>query len=125
MAQTYRVREFAALAGVTAKTLRHYDRIGLLRASRTQAGYRVYTGDDLVRVQHIAALKLLGFSLSAIRRVFESGALPLREALRAQRAAARWRNWPDGMRRWVAYTYGMHVTTWERVMELIEAAGAA
>jgi MerR family transcriptional regulator, thiopeptide resistance regulator len=85
--QSYRVREFAALAGVTTKTLRHYDRIGLLSARRNGSGYRVYRDDDLVRVQQIAALKLLGFSLSQIRRVLEGGALPLREALRAQRAA--------------------------------------
>jgi DNA-binding transcriptional MerR regulator len=33
----YRTQEFAALAGVTVKTLRHYDKIGLLRPQRTQS----------------------------------------------------------------------------------------
>jgi hypothetical protein len=37
------------------------------------------------------------------------------------RAASRWRNWPDGMRRWVAHTYRMDVGTWERVMTLSDA----
>lgn len=90
MPKTYRVRAFAALAGITARTLRHYDRIGLLRPSRTTSGYRVYSDEDLLRLQQIAALKLVGFSLRQIRRVLqEGGVLPLREALRAQRAALR------------------------------------
>jgi DNA-binding transcriptional MerR regulator len=43
----YRVHQFAELAGVTVKTLHHYDRVGLLRPQRTHSGYRVYdcTGD--------------------------------------------------------------------------------
>ena len=54
----------------------------------------------------------------------QSGGDPqIREEI--QRAAVRWRNWPDGMRRWIAYTYGMDVETWERVMVLIEAARQA
>lgn len=87
MPKAYRVRAFAALAGVTTKALRHYDRIGLLTPARTTSGYRVYTDGDLLRLQQIAALKLLGFSLQEIRRLLQDGLLPLCEALRAQRAA--------------------------------------
>ena len=36
-----RAQQFAELAGVTVRTLHHYDRLGLLRARRTEAGYRV------------------------------------------------------------------------------------
>jgi DNA-binding transcriptional MerR regulator len=87
MRKTFRVREFAALAGVTGKTLRHYDRVGLLTPRRTDAGYRIYSADDLLRLQQIATLKLLGFSLAQVRRVLQDGVRPLREALPAQRAA--------------------------------------
>jgi DNA-binding transcriptional MerR regulator len=87
MRKTFRVREFAVLAGVTCKTLRHYDRIGLLTPRRTDAGYRIYSADDLLRLQQIATLKLLGFSLAQVRRVLQGGVRPLREALPAQRAA--------------------------------------
>jgi MerR family transcriptional regulator, thiopeptide resistance regulator len=87
MRKTYRVREFAVLAGVTAKALHHYDRVGLLTPHRTDAGYRAYTNDDLLRLQQIVALKLVGLSLRQIRQVFEGGVLPLRDALRAQHAA--------------------------------------
>jgi len=89
MAKTYRVHEFAALAGVTAKTLHHYDRIGLLTPNRTEAGYRAYADTDLLRLQQIVALKFIGLSLRQIRTALEDGVLPLAEALDAQHAALR------------------------------------
>src|SRR3954452_16584208 len=56
----YRARAFAELAGVTVRTLHHYDRLGLLRAKRSSSGYRLYQADDLERLERIAALKFLG-----------------------------------------------------------------
>jgi DNA-binding transcriptional MerR regulator len=48
---TYRVREFADLAGVTVRALHHYDRLGLLSpAHRSNAGYRLHTDRDLGRI---------------------------------------------------------------------------
>jgi DNA-binding transcriptional MerR regulator len=65
--QTWSVGEVAALAGVTVRTLHHYDRIGLLPASgRTAAGYRAYAEPDLMRLQRILAYRELGFSLDDI-----------------------------------------------------------
>jgi MerR family transcriptional regulator, thiopeptide resistance regulator len=87
MSRTYRVHEFAALAGVTIKALHHYDRRGLLQPKRTAAGYRVYEDDDLLRLQQIVGLKFIGLSLIQIRDVLHGGVLPLRDALRAQEAA--------------------------------------
>ena len=57
MSKLYRVHELAERADVTVKTLHHYDRIGLLKPRRTDAGYRLYALDDLARLEHIAALK--------------------------------------------------------------------
>jgi MerR family transcriptional regulator, thiopeptide resistance regulator len=81
----YRVREFAALASVTVKTLHHYDRIGLLRPRRASSGYRVYTQADLVRLEQILALKTIGFSLTDIRSLLDRDALPLPALFRQQR----------------------------------------
>jgi MerR family transcriptional regulator, thiopeptide resistance regulator len=48
------VGEVAALAGVTVRTLHHYDRIGLLSPSgRTAAGYRQYSPSDLERLHRV------------------------------------------------------------------------
>jgi len=85
MATVYKVHEFAELSGVTVKTLHHYDRLGLLTPRRTDAGYRIYTGRDLERLEQIVALKFLGFSLRRIRTVLGEAAVELPDALRLQR----------------------------------------
>ncbi len=63
----YRTGQFAEMSGVTARTLRYYDRIGLLKPSAiSNAGQRHYTDDDLVKLQQIVTLKFIGFSLEQI-----------------------------------------------------------
>jgi len=63
-----RIGEIAQLLGVTPKTIRHYEKIGLLaRPERTRAGYRLYDARDLLRLQHIRRLQALGLSLKKIR----------------------------------------------------------
>ena len=69
--RSYRVHEFAELAGVTVKALHHYDRLGLLTPRRTEAGYRVYAERDLVRLEQIVALKFLGLPLRQIKALLE------------------------------------------------------
>src|ERR1051326_3374405 len=75
---TYRVREFAELAGVTVRALHHYDRLGLLSpAHRSDAGYRLYTDRDLGRLEQIVVLKFLGLPLGQIRSLLgRESALP-------------------------------------------------
>jgi DNA-binding transcriptional MerR regulator len=78
--------EFAKRAGVTVRTLHHYDRVGLLKpGARTPAGYRLYGDDDLARLQHIAALKFLGVPLRRIKALLERSPHDLRGTLRLQR----------------------------------------
>ena len=82
-----RVSEVARLAGVTVRTLHHYDAIGLLVPSRRSAkGYRLYTDDDLLRLQQIVIGRALGMSLERIRRTLDDPDFELAEALREQRA---------------------------------------
>jgi DNA-binding transcriptional MerR regulator len=83
----YRIHEFAELSGVTVKALHHYDRLGLLKARRTDAGYRIYTEGDLERLEQIVVLKFLGLSLQQIKVVLDRAAIELPEALRLQRQA--------------------------------------
>jgi len=52
--RVYRIREFAAMAGVTVRALHHYDRLGLLKPTgRSASGYRLYGDCDLVRLEQI------------------------------------------------------------------------
>ena len=87
MAKFYQVHQFAELAGVTVKALHHYDRLGLLKPKRTDAGYRLYTLVDLERLEQIVALKFLGLPLKQIKAVLDRGAVELAVALHMQRKA--------------------------------------
>ncbi len=65
----WKVGELARRTGVSVRTLHHYDEIGLLSPSqRTAAGFRVYTGADVIRLQQIKSLRNLGFTLEEVRR---------------------------------------------------------
>lgn len=82
----FQAREFAQLAGVTVRTLHHYDRLGLLRPGRrTPSGYRLYGEAELARLQQIATLKFIGLPLKEIRTLLGRGALDLSATLRLQR----------------------------------------
>lgn len=66
------VHRVAELAGVTSRTLRHYDTIGLLHPTRVgENGYRYYDETALVRLQRILLLRGLGLRLDTIARVLE------------------------------------------------------
>lgn len=66
----YKSGEFAKKANVSVRTIRYYDKQGLLKPSFvSDAGYRFYTDADFVRLQKILSLKYLGFSLEEIRAI--------------------------------------------------------
>jgi DNA-binding transcriptional MerR regulator len=82
----FKVSEFAAQAGVTVRTLHHYDRLGLLRpGGRSRAGYRLYGERELARLQQITTLKFIGLPLQQIKDLLDRGNLDLAETLRLQR----------------------------------------
>jgi DNA-binding transcriptional MerR regulator len=73
---SWKVGELARRTGLTVRTLHYYDAIGLLRPGhRTAAGHRLYTGDDVARLQQVQSLRQLGFSLDEIRHCLERKAL--------------------------------------------------
>ena len=74
--------------GLTVRTLHHYDEIGLLVPSRRSgAGYRLYTEDDITRLQHVVVYRRLGFALEEIALLLDDPAADVAEHLRRQRAA--------------------------------------
>src|SRR5580704_8114498 len=87
MTSTYRIGEFAELAGVTVRALHHYDRIGLLKPQRSNSGARLYRLQDLERLVQIAALKFLGIPLREIKLLLKHGPLTLTDSLHMQREA--------------------------------------
>jgi DNA-binding transcriptional MerR regulator len=92
MERRYRVGEFAALTGVSIRTLHHYDRIGLLSPSaRSEAGYRLYSERDLLALQQVLTLRYLGFPLKQIGELLAQPEFSLITSLRIQRGALRTR----------------------------------
>jgi DNA-binding transcriptional MerR regulator len=85
--RSYRVREFAKLAGVTVRTLHHYDRMGLLTPARSQTGSRVYSDSDLHTLVQIVALKSVGVPLKKIGILCAHGPSALVETLGTRRRA--------------------------------------
>lgn len=80
------VGEVARLAGVTVRTLHHYHGIDLLVPSgRSEAGYRLYSHEDLVRLQEILAWRRLGFPLTRVRELMNNPDHDRREVLSEQR----------------------------------------
>ena len=84
MSDTYRIGEFAELAGVTVRALHHYDRIGLLKPHRGKSGNRLYRLEDLERLEQIAALKFLGIPLQEIKFLLKHGSPTLIDSLHVQ-----------------------------------------
>lgn len=108
----WKVGELAKRTGVSVRTLHHYDEIGLLSpAHRSESGYRLYAGTDVVRLQQIRSLRALGYSLEEVRellkrqevtpdRVLQLHIAHLKEQIAAQQSlcdrlegiAKRWRS---------------------------------
>ncbi|GIJ81348.1 DNA-binding transcriptional regulator, MerR family [Micromonospora phaseoli] len=66
------IGEVALRSGVSARMLRHYDSLGLVRPTgRTLGGYREYTADDVRRIFHVEGLRSLGLSLRQIARTLD------------------------------------------------------
>ena len=79
------VHEVSALTGVSIRTLRYYDRIGLLRpAERTEAGYRLYDGAALETLQQILLYRELAFPLGDIGAMLRDPAYDRDRALDRQ-----------------------------------------
>ena len=80
----YTVKALAELAGVTPRTLRWYDRTGLLKPLRTtEAGYRLYGPKQLDRLQDILFYRELGLDLTSIRAILDDPAFDRQAALQS------------------------------------------
>ena len=79
------VKEVSKLTGVSVRTLHHYDAIGLLKPTKvTQAGYRLYDGTALDRLQQILLFRELRFPLKEIKAILDSPTFNPSEALAQQ-----------------------------------------
>lgn len=85
-----KVGELAKQAGVTVRTLHHYDALGLVKPShRSISGYRLYTADDVARLYMVQALQSLDFSLIEIRNMLQARNFSYKKIIGMQLAALK------------------------------------
>jgi len=86
----YLVGEVARVSHVSVRTLHHYDAIGLLTPSaRSAAGYRLYSGSDLRRLQQVLFYRELGFALDEVADILADPAAGTDDHLRRQHRLLR------------------------------------
>jgi len=82
----YRIKELASLAGVSVRTLHHYDRIGLLAPqSRNASGYRLYGEAELFRLQQILLYREMELPLGKIGELLDRADFDFRNELARHR----------------------------------------
>ena len=80
--EQFSVNQLATIAGVSVRTLHHYDKIGLLKPSlRSESKYRYYGKAELVRLQQILLYKELDFTLAQITAILDSPGFNVVQAL--------------------------------------------
>ncbi|HEY8310841.1 MAG TPA: MerR family transcriptional regulator [Gemmatimonadaceae bacterium] len=86
----WKVGELARNTGMSVRALHHYDEIGLLKPSlRTAAGHRLYGRPDIVRLQQIHSLRLMGMSLDEIKRLLDGAVASPRQVIHLHLARLR------------------------------------
>ncbi|MFJ7736708.1 MerR family transcriptional regulator [Lysinibacillus sp. NPDC097287] len=84
----FSIQELANMSGVSTRTLRYYDEIGLLKPARTnEAGYRFYTQDEVDMLQQILFYRALDIKLSMIQEIIQAPDFQQKEALESHRVA--------------------------------------
>jgi DNA-binding transcriptional MerR regulator len=84
----YTIQKLSRLAGVSTRTLRFYDEIGLLKPKRTSSsGYRIYGETEVDRLQQILFFKQLSFSLDKIKAAMDDPAYDAEQSLVAHKQA--------------------------------------
>ncbi len=111
---TYTIQELADLAGVTTRTLRYYDQLGLLIAARPDPnGYRSYNHADLLKLQQILFYRELGLPLKEIREMITQPEFDLVSALESHREELQHKR--DRM--------GKLITTIDRTIATLQGVG--
>lgn len=122
----YTTGDFAKRARVTIRTIRYYDKRGILKPSyRGENGYRMYTDEDFARLQKILALKYLGFSLEEIMALtINDNQVDINQSLQMQKEliAKRIRHLEmmnQALEETQEVLHQSHATDWNQILNLI------
>ena len=114
----YQIGEFSKICQVTVKTLRYYDRIGILKPSEVDrfTGYRYYDRVQLERMLFIQKLKRYGFSLEEIQPLLSCDNDTFCQTLRQQREKLKWQQMELGM---ILQELTLHLQNLERTDDVM------
>jgi DNA-binding transcriptional MerR regulator len=85
MSKYYKINEVAKLTSVSVRTLHYYDEINLLNPSyKTTSGHRLYSKDDLLKLQQIITFKFMGFSLTNVQHLLQNPDFSMHASLKIQ-----------------------------------------
>jgi MerR family copper efflux transcriptional regulator len=83
LSEAHQIGEVAEMVGLSLRTIRHYEEVGLVPPSgRTAGGFRLYTDSDVERLRLVKLMKPLGFTLDEMRELLE-----LQDRLRSSTAS--------------------------------------
>ena len=92
----YRIKEVAEITAISVRTLHHYDQIGILVPQKGENLYRLYSDEDIDRLQTILFYKVLVF-LKGDPRPFDSGqSVPIKEFIKKRSLTKRAKRTPRG-----------------------------
>ena len=77
----YTIKEIAELSGVTTRTLRYYEEVGLLKPSRNSSGYRIYTDNEVDLLQQILLYRSMDMNLKSIKEIINNKDFNIEKAL--------------------------------------------
>jgi 7-cyano-7-deazaguanine reductase len=81
----HKIKDISQMTGLSIRSLQYYDDIGLLKpAQRSESGYRLYSEQDLIRLQQVVTLKFLGFSLASIKKILAQPQFEVLSSMRFQ-----------------------------------------
>ena len=93
----YTIKVLASMAGVTTKTLRHYEEVGLLSPKRSSKnGYRIYGKEEVHRLQEILFYKALEMPLEDIGKILQDKAFDRRQTLQMHKRKLQEKKSADG-----------------------------
>ena len=119
----YQIGEFSKICQVSIKTLRHYDKIGLLKPAEVDryTGYRYYNKSQLERMLLIQKLKRYGLSLEKIMSLVLCGNdADFRQTLQLQKEKLKWQQMELGM---VIHELTLHLQSLERKGDIMDVKG--
>lgn len=124
----YSVGQLAQMAGVSARTLRHYEDMGLLEPARAENGYRTYGPRDARRLAQILAMRACSLPLTTIRHLLRDSQASLRDTLEShlKTLRAQEKSLTDAMARTeaaIAAIEGIENMDDEKRFEAIKARG--